>query len=1806
DDLGYGLANHINWDYYELVAGLSTLTGFGSYTGNILYLAHQPSNFYYGFQSGVGANNRNGNDGMSGWFYWTGWYNGQWRAGNGDLFTDKTCSTQQNLCNSSTTYLWRAVDSCGNATVATQTFTVVDTTPPVFDNCPESITIQCDDEVPPIPDDITATDNCGDVTITFLSGEDVVVVDDNCNSHITRIWMAEDNCENRSYCTQTIWITDTTPPVFVSVPADITYQCGDEILFDDAAATDNCHEVAITVSSEQVAGNCPQEYTLFRYFTATDSCGNYAYHTQTILVVDTIAPVFDEYIAEGEIECGNMEELENLTASDNCGEVSVELITEEILPGGCIGILHRVWQATDECGNTTYATQDFVISDNTPPVINNPEDQTVQCDQIPTQGEAEISDNCGYEVTSTFEEITVPGECSHNYTILWHWTATDLCNNTSEATTTITVIDTIAPYFSELPEDLTIECSDEIPAVVLPGAFDNCDEQVEVQVTENTSPGDCPQEYTIERIFHAYDDCGNEALASQFIHVVDTTAPSIDGQGEVVVECGEEIPYIEPSVSDNCSETTLSFADYSTITPWYFVSNGGDGSVDFNALPSQITIEGSDTGSNQDHWTAAATVATTVVINFDWNYSTNDVDGPSFDKFGYAINGSFTLISDNWGSNNQSGSYSVVVPAGSVFDFRIDAIDDALGDANVVISNITVEEAPEICPVVDYMIRQFVAVDECGNTNVFNQFIVTQDTTPPVFTGELEINLPCDDYSGIFVQVADSCSEVTVDYTDLEVSGGCQGRIIREYIATDACGNNSTFSQIITLTDTVAPVLDEQSADQTIECGNEYTEPWAIFSDNCDEEVSVTSASTEEMIDCATVITYTLTGTDNCGNTAIATVVYTIVDTTPPVVEAPYSNEFSCDEEIDYGQATASDICDEEVEVTFVDSTQAGNCPQSYVIHRTWVATDDCGNTGYGHTFYYVYDNEAPEFTVLPADVTVECDGEIPAPSSQAMDNCGEVTINVAESTEPGECTQSYYIYRTYTAVDECGNSSTASQIITVVDTIAPVFTGIYEINQPCDDYAGIYVQVSDNCDPEVNVTYSDLEVSGGCQGRIIREYVATDDCGNTSTFDQIITLTDVIPPVLVSEMPQDISSNCSEQIPVYDPVFTDNCDDEVSVTMTSTPSSEGCSQSLTQVWTASDNCGNTTSVSRVVTIVDTTPPQWESEGFENTFSCGIVVDVVPPVATDNCSSITYFPSSETISGDCPADVTQIYRWVAVDACGNISDTISFIIHYVDDEAPEFINIPVSGIYSCDEEVPSGSPTVTDNCSEFTVDMNEESIAGNCPQSYTIIRSWTATDVCGNTTEPVIVTYEVVDNEAPVFTTNPQDEYYECIPESWEPVAIAANDNCGEVTVDTDVNSEMDNCGNGVIVVTYTATDECGNSSSVSYSVYINDETSPIFSEYPESTQIECGAPIPDAPVITAIDNCNGEVEVTMEQFASGNTPPEGAEAECVLVTPARPANNPCGYPVDWAMALFSMPNTYKYYQVTAGSLVQVGNSLHLIATMTSAADSTSGFYVDAQFDNGMNWAQWSTQSFITGFKADCGGIAANHQSWIYYIMNNSNSTLTGFGNFNGSYMTLHHAPSNNYFGYQLGDGANNYNGANNGFGGWFVYSGIFFVNGEEVTPGSIAGAGDFALEIDCCADYTITRCWTAADCSGNVEQWCQTLTWADENDGDGPFQPLAPEVAQAATGKLQILSLYPNPTSGNVEVQIVSDVLNTVTLDVIDVTGREIAQVFTGNVQAKLVYKFSINAAEYRNGLYQVRLRSMNEMHTKHLSVIH
>ena len=161
-----------------------------------------------------------------------------------------------------------------------------------------------------------------------------------------------------------------------------------------------------------------------------------------------------------------------------------------------------------------------------------------------------------------------------------------------------------------------------------------------------------------------------------------------------------------------------------------------------------------------------------------------------------------------------------------------------------------------------------------------------------------------------------------------------------------------------------------------------------------------------------------------------------------------------------------------------------GSCPDSYKLTRTWTATDNCNNTATGSQVIDVQDITKPVLVNVPSNITVECSA-IPTPSVvTATDNCdADVTVTMVEVRTNGSCPDSYKLTRTWTATDNCNNTSTGAQVIDVQDITKPVLVNVpSNITVECSAIpSAAVVTATDNCDADVTVTMVEIRTNGSC-----------------------------------------------------------------------------------------------------------------------------------------------------------------------------------------------------------------------------------------------------------------------------------------------------------------------------------------------------------------------------------------------------------------------------------------------------------------------------------------------------------------------------------------------------------------------------------------------------------------------------------------------------------------------------------------------------------------------------------------------------
>ncbi|MCF8239103.1 MAG: hypothetical protein K9I85_13160, partial [Saprospiraceae bacterium] len=382
----------------------------------------------------------------------------------------------------------------------------------------------------------------------------------------------------------------------------------------------------------------------------------------------------------------------------------------------------------------------------------------------------------------------------------------------------------------------------------------------------------------------------------------------------------------------------------------------------------------------------------------------------------------------------------------------------------------------------------------------------------------------------------DNCDGTgSVTGTDASDGNTCPEIITRTWTYTDACGNASTESQIITINDDTPPFFDAPPAAIAVQCSVDVPAMIDLdWTDNCDGVGSVTGTDASDGNTCPEIITRSWTYTDACGNASTETQIITIGDDTPPVFDAPPTAiAIQCTADIPSMIDLAwTDNCDGAGTVTGTDASDGNTCPE--IITRTWTYTDACGNASTETQIITIGDDIPPVFDAPPAALTIQCSADIPAMIDlDWTDNCdGAGSVTGTDTSDGNTCPE--VITRTWTYTDACGNASTETQIITINDDIPPVFdTPPVAIAIQCiaDLPTMIDLAWTDNCDGTGSVTGTDASDGNTCPEIITRTWTYTDACGNASSETQIITINDDTPPVFDTP-PAAIAVQCIADLP--------------------------------------------------------------------------------------------------------------------------------------------------------------------------------------------------------------------------------------------------------------------------------------------------------------------------------------------------------------------------------------------------------------------------------------------------------------------------------------------------------------------------------------------------------------------------------------------------------------------------------------------------------------------------------------------------
>ena len=349
-------------------------------------------------------------------------------------------------------------DEGGNSTSCTFTVRVLDKEKAQL-NCPSTNIVVNNDP-----------GECGAV-VDFI---DQILVVDNCESAMTyshesgsffEIGSTEvsvairDGDGTTTSCTFVVEVRDTEAPQ-LSCPDNISFDCNQVDMLDELAGTpevsDNCGEVELTFTDEEIPLFCAGESSFIRTWTARDAAGNTVSCTQELTRLEDLTPPeclncpTDTVVSCNEIPLAQID----FELVDNCdpNPLIIPLADTEVPSDDpCVKLqVIRYFLLLDQCANVGEHTQTITVMDTEAPELTCPPDISIGCnDSIDPDllGWATAVDDCDPNPTIDYTDEFVGGDCNISCTIKRTWTVTDACGNSRECVQTIT--SSTAPVFEK-------------------------------------------------------------------------------------------------------------------------------------------------------------------------------------------------------------------------------------------------------------------------------------------------------------------------------------------------------------------------------------------------------------------------------------------------------------------------------------------------------------------------------------------------------------------------------------------------------------------------------------------------------------------------------------------------------------------------------------------------------------------------------------------------------------------------------------------------------------------------------------------------------------------------------------------------------------------------------------------------------------------------------------------------------------------------------------------------------------------------------------------------------------------------------------------------------------------------------------------------------------------------------------------------------------------------------------------------------------------------------------------------------------
>ena len=1002
-----------------------------------------------------------------------------------------------------------------------------------------------------------------------------------------------------------------------------------------------------------------------------------------ITVVDTTPPVVTPP-ADVTVEASGPTTPVSLGSASASDDVDGSLTpTPDITGPFAVGATTVTWSATDGAGNTGTAAQTVTVTDTTAPVVTPPANITVEATGASgaVVGFALPAANDLADPAPTVVAVPASGSTFALGATIVTVTATDASNNSSQVTFTVTftvtVTDTTPPAVTP-PADVTAEAMGTLTPVSIGAA--TADDLVDGAVAATSdAPAQFPLGATVVT-WSATDAAGNSASATQTVTVADTTAPVVTAPADVTAEATGTLTPV--SIGAATADDLVDGAVLAT----------SDAPAQFPLGATVVTWSATDAAGNS----ASATQTVTVT-----------------DSTAPAVTAPADVTAE------ATGTLTTVSIGAATADDLVDGAVAATSDAPAQF-------------LLGATVVTWSATDAAGNSASATQTVTVADTTAPAVTAPADVTTEA---TGTLTTVslgaatADDLVDGAVAATSDAPTQFPLGATVVTWSATDAAGNSASATQTVTVADTTAPVVTAP-ADVTTEATGTLTTVSlgaATADDLVDGSLTPTPDNSGPFPVGVTVVTWS--ATDSASNVGTATQTVTVTDSSSPTVTPPAditTEATGPTTPVSLGTATALDDVDGPLTPT-PDITGPFLVGLTTV---TWSATDTAGNEGSASQNVTVTDLTPPTVSP-PADVTVEATGEfteVALGSAAASDLVDGSLTPTPDNSGPFPVGVTVV---TWSATDAAGNSASATQTVTVVDTTAPAVTAPADVTA---EATGTLTTVSigaatadDLVDGAVAAT-SDAPAQFPL-GATVVTWSATDAAGNSASATQTVTVTDSTAPAVTA--PADVTAEATGTLTTVS-LGAATADDLVdgAVAATSDAPAQFPLGATVVTWSATDAAGNSASATQTVTVADTTAPAVTAPADVTAEATGTLTTVSIGAATAD----DLVDGAVAATSDAPAQFplgATVVTWSATDAAGNsasatqtvtVADTTAPAV-----TAPADVTVPSTGTLT---DVDLGTASASDLVGGALTPTADDT--GPFPVGTTTV-TWSAIDAAGNT-----------------------------------------------------------------------------------------------------------------------------------------------------------------------------------------------------------------------------------------------------------------------------------------------------------------------------------------------------------------------------------------------------------------------------------------------------------------------------------------